>query len=137
MFSTIAKPWMFGLGMTPKENFLTYLIQLIFLIIRLVPGNVVMVAIICVERAPLRANLTTGEWIYVITWKHVLAFTFFVYFFICLFNNIFTFLHLQCFICVSEWQDFSFYFKVPFIFKFIILKFITMLLHVNMRKFCK
>ena len=36
---------MFGLGMAPKENFLAYAIQFILLIIRLVPGNVVMVAI--------------------------------------------------------------------------------------------
>ena len=40
LFSTIAKP---GLGMVPKENFLAYSTHLIFLKIRLVPGNVVMV----------------------------------------------------------------------------------------------
>ena len=45
LFSRIAKPRIFGLGMTPKENFLDYSTQFIFLIIRLVPGNVVMVAI--------------------------------------------------------------------------------------------
>ena len=45
MFSTIAKPEMFGLGMVPKEGFLAYSTQFIFLIIRLVPGNVVMVVI--------------------------------------------------------------------------------------------
>ena len=44
LFSTIAKPEMFGLGMTTKENFLAYATQFIFLILRLVTGNVVMVA---------------------------------------------------------------------------------------------
>ena len=41
MFSTIAKAGMFGLDMAPKENFLAYSNQFIFLIIRLIPGNVV------------------------------------------------------------------------------------------------
>ena len=45
MFSTIAEPGMFGLGMVPREGFLAYSTQFIFLIIRLVPGNVVMVVI--------------------------------------------------------------------------------------------
>ena len=44
MFSTIAKPGMFGLGMVPKEGILAYSTQFIFLRIRLVSGNVVMVA---------------------------------------------------------------------------------------------
>ena len=57
-----AKPGMFGLGRTPKENFLTYSTQFIFLIIRLVPGNVVMVAIDMCGKSPI-----TGEWIYGIT----------------------------------------------------------------------
>ena len=46
MFSTIAKTGMFGLGMVPKEGFLAYSTQFIFFIIRLVPGNVVMVVAI-------------------------------------------------------------------------------------------
>ena len=62
LFSTIAKPGMFGLGMTPKENFLASSTQLIFLLIRLVSGNVVMVAIGMCGKSP-----TTGEWIYGIT----------------------------------------------------------------------
>ena len=45
LFITNAKPGMFGLGMGPKETFLVYSTQFIFLIIRIVPGNVVMVAI--------------------------------------------------------------------------------------------
>ena len=45
LFSTIAKPGMFGLEMRPKENFLAYSTQFIFLIIRLVTGNVVMAVI--------------------------------------------------------------------------------------------
>ena len=62
MFSTIAEPGMFGLGMMPKEVFLAYSTQFIFLIIKLVPGNVVMVATDMCEKAPSR-----GEWIYGIT----------------------------------------------------------------------
>ena len=58
MFSTIAKPGMFGLGMVPKEGFLAYSTQFIFLIIRLVPGNVVVVAIEMCEKSPVM-----GEWI--------------------------------------------------------------------------
>ena len=37
----LLKPGMFGLGVMPKEGFLSYLTQFIFLIIALVPGNVV------------------------------------------------------------------------------------------------
>ena len=80
LFSTIAKPGMFGLGIVPKEDFFPYSTQFIFLIIRLVPGNVVMVATDMCGKSPI-----TGEWIYGITWKHVLAFMFFVYYlFVCL-----------------------------------------------------
>ena len=57
---------MFRLGIAPKEIFLAYLTQFIFLKIRLVPGNVVMFAIdICRKRS------ITGNWIYGITWNHV------------------------------------------------------------------
>ena len=54
---------MFGLSITPKENFLAYLTQFVFLTIgRLVPGNVVTVAIdMCGKR----------EWIYGITQNHL------------------------------------------------------------------
>ena len=80
LFSAIAKPGMFGLGMVPKEGFLAYSTQFIFLIIRLVPGNVVMVAIDMCGKRPI-----TGKWIYGITSKHVFAFMFFVYYlFVCL-----------------------------------------------------
>ena len=75
LFSTIAKPGMFRLDMVPKEGVLIYSTQFIFLIIRLVPGNVVMVTIDMCGK-----SLITGEWIYGITWKHVLAFMFFVYY---------------------------------------------------------
>ena len=51
-----------NLGMVPKEGFLAYSTQFIFLIIRLVPGNVAMVAIDMCGRSPI-----TGEWIYGIT----------------------------------------------------------------------
>ena len=71
---------MFGLGMVPKECFLAYSTQFIFSIIKLVPGNVVMVPIDISGKSSI-----TGEWIYGITWKHVLAFKFFVYYlFVCL-----------------------------------------------------
>ena len=83
LFSTIAKPGMFGLDISSKENFLAYSTQFIFLIIRFVPGNVVMVAIVMCAKSPM-----TGKWIYGITWKHVLHFMYFFYLFICLFNSI-------------------------------------------------
>ena len=50
---------MFGLGIAPKDTFLAYSTQFIFLIIGLVPGNVVMVAIDMCGK-----NSITGEWIY-------------------------------------------------------------------------
>ena len=53
---------MFGLGIVPKETFLAYSTQFIFLIIKLVPGNVVMVAIDMCGKNPI-----TEEWIYGIT----------------------------------------------------------------------
>ena len=89
LFFLIAIAGMLGLGMEPNEGFFTYSSQFIFLIMILVPGNMVMVAIdICGKSS------TTGEGIYGITWKHVLAFMFFVYYlFVCLI----TFLHF--FIC--------------------------------------
>ena len=62
MFNTIAEPEMFGLGIVPKEVFLAYSTQFIFLIIRLIPGNVVMVAIDMCRKSPIM-----GEWIYGIT----------------------------------------------------------------------
>ena len=57
---------MFRLGVAPKETFLAYTTHFVFLTIRLVPGNVVMVAINMCGK-----SLTTEEWIYGISWKHV------------------------------------------------------------------
>ena len=51
-----------GLDIVSKKNFLAYPTQFIFLVIRLVPGNVVMVAIDMYGKSPI-----TGEWIYGIT----------------------------------------------------------------------
>ena len=51
---------MFGLCIEPKEIWPAYSTQFVFLTIRLVPGNVVMVA-----------HWYVREWIYGITWKHV------------------------------------------------------------------
>ena len=62
MFSRNVKREMFGLGIAPKESFLAYSTQFVFLIIRLVPRNVVMVAIDMCGKSPI-----TGEWIYEIT----------------------------------------------------------------------
>ena len=62
LFSRNVKPWMFGLGIVPKETFLMYSTQFVFLIIRLVPGNVVLVAIDMCGKSPI-----IGEWIYGIT----------------------------------------------------------------------
>ena len=53
---------MFGLGIALKETFLAYLTQFVFLIIILVPANVVMVAIDMCGKSTI-----TGEWIYGIT----------------------------------------------------------------------
>ena len=51
---------MFGLGTALKEVFFAYSTQFVFLTIRLVPGNVVMVGIdLCGK------SLVMGEWIYV------------------------------------------------------------------------
>ena len=46
---------MFGLDMAPKENFPTYSIQFIVLII-LVPGNAVMVAIDMYGKSPIKGS---------------------------------------------------------------------------------
>ena len=62
LFSRNVKPGMFGLGIAPKEIFLAYSTQLVFSTIRLVAGNVVMVAIDMCGKSPI-----TGEWIYGIT----------------------------------------------------------------------
>ena len=62
MFSKNVKPEMFGLGIAPKEIFLAYSTRFVFSTIRLVPENVVMVAIDMCGKSPM-----TGEWIYGIT----------------------------------------------------------------------
>ena len=62
MFSRNVNPRMFGLGIALKEIFVAYSTQFVFLTIRLVPENVVMVAIDMCGRSPI-----TGEWIYRIT----------------------------------------------------------------------
>ena len=76
LYSTIAKPGMFGLVTAQKEHFLAYSIQFFFSIIRLVPRNVVAIDM-CGK------NRITEEWIYGIKRKHVLPVIFFVYLFIC------------------------------------------------------
>ena len=53
---------MFGVGIAPKEIFLAYSIQFFFFTIRLVPENVVMVAIDMWEKSPI-----TEDWINGIT----------------------------------------------------------------------
>ena len=62
LFSRNVKPGMFGLGIAPRETFLVYSIQFVFLIIIFVPGNVIMVAIDVCGKSPI-----TREWIYGIT----------------------------------------------------------------------
>ena len=66
MFSRNVKPGMFGLGIVPKETFLAYSTQFVLLIIRLAPGNVVMVALDMCGKSPI-----TGEWIFGITRNHM------------------------------------------------------------------
>ena len=53
LFSAIAKPGMFLLGMALKGNFLAYLTDFIFLVVRLLPGNMVMVAIDMCGKNPM------------------------------------------------------------------------------------
>ena len=66
MFCTYVKPGMFWLGIASKETFLAYSTHFVFLTIRFVPGNVVIVAINMCGKSP-----TTEEWIHGISWKHV------------------------------------------------------------------
>ena len=74
LFSRNVKLGMLGLGIAPQEIFLAYSTQFVFFTIRLVPGNVVMVAIDMCGK-----NAITREWIYGITCKHV-YFNIFVFF---------------------------------------------------------
>ena len=106
---------MFGLSMASKENFLAYSTQFIFLIARFVPGNVVMVAI---DMCGVKTCIS------------FYTFCLLIYFFVCLI----IFLHF--YIC-NIWFVVANNKFLVFIFKFISLKFITMFLPVNMRKFCK
>ena len=55
MFSKNVKPGMFGLGLVPK-NFLPYSTQFVFLMIRLVPGNVVMVTTDMCGKSPITGS---------------------------------------------------------------------------------
>ena len=86
MLSTITEPVMFGLGIAPKENFVAYSTQFAILIIRLVPGNVVMVAIDTAERVPSQesGDMDLRETMYYYIFGYL-----FTYLFACLFNNIF------------------------------------------------
>ena len=57
MFSRNVKPGMFGLGIAPQKNFLTYSTQFVLMTSRLVPRNVVMVAIdMCGIRVPSQGS---------------------------------------------------------------------------------
>ena len=118
LFSIIVKPGMFGLGMASKENFLTYSSWFIFLIMKLVPRNLIMAIIDMCDKVPI-----LGEWIYENTWKHVLPLIFFIYLLICLsvkyfYSSIY-----------ASFQNFKIDFSV--------LKIIGMFKPVNMRKFSK
>ena len=62
MFSRNVKRGMFGLGIGTKETFLAYSTQFVFLKIRTVPGNIVMVAIDMCGKIPI-----TAKWIFGIT----------------------------------------------------------------------
>ena len=126
LFNTIAEPEMFGLGIVPKEVFLAYSTQFIYLIIRLLPGNVAMVATDMCGKSPI-----TGEWIYGITWKHVLAFMFFVYYlFVCLIIFWHFYICNVWFILANNRT------LVLILALFLVLEFITMFFLVNVLKFC-
>ena len=65
-----------GQAMALKGNFIAYLTNFIFLVVRLLPGNMVMVAIDICGKSPI-----TGEW----QWNYMktcISFYFFVSFFI-------------------------------------------------------
>ena len=87
-FGTIAKPGMLGLDIVSKENFMAYSAQYIFLIIRLIPGIVVMVAIDKCIKIPIMGGRVGGYMELRETMYYPLCFLF-VYLFACLFNNIF------------------------------------------------
>ena len=76
LFSTIAKPGMFGLAMMLKDNFFDDSAQFIFLIKRFVPGNAAMVPLDMDGTSPI-----TEKWINV---KTCIPFYVFVYLLICL-----------------------------------------------------
>ena len=63
LFSRNVKPGMFGLGIVPKETFLMYSTQFVFLIIRLVPGNVVLVAIDICGKSPITGGLDIWNYV--------------------------------------------------------------------------
>ena len=62
LFSTNVKPGVFRVGIARKGNFLAYSTQFVFLTIKLVLGNVVMVAIDMCGKSPIM-----GDWIRGIT----------------------------------------------------------------------
>ena len=81
-----------------KKDFLAFSTQFIFSIIRLVPTKEVMVTIYMFGKSPITQKsryMELRENIY-----YFLCFSF-IYLFVSLFNNNFTFLYLQCLICVS------------------------------------
>ena len=74
LFSRNVKSGKFGPGMAPKGNILVHLTQFVFLTIRLVLGNGVMIA-----NDMCGKSLNTSEWTYGITGKHMfLIFPFFL-----------------------------------------------------------
>ena len=60
LFSRNVKPEMFGLGIAPRETFLVYSTQFVFLIIIFVPGNVIMVAIDMCGKSPITRERIFG-----------------------------------------------------------------------------
>ena len=57
MFSRNVIFGMFGIAIAPKEIFLAYSTQYVFSTIRLVPGNMVMVAIDMWRKSPITGEL--------------------------------------------------------------------------------
>ena len=121
LFSTIAKPWMFGLAMMLKENFFAYWTQFVFLIKKFVPENVVMVALDMCRTSPINE-----KWIYVQNMYSVLCFCLFTYLFnVCLIIFLFFYIWNVWFVLANTR-----------ILIFLILKFVAMFLPVSMNKFC-
>ena len=97
LYSRNVKPQLFNLGITSKESFLAYSTQIVSMTLRLVPGNVVMVAI-----DMYRKSLITDQGIYWITWQHV-YFNLSVLFIVDTISILKLLFPIACWVCLDMW----------------------------------